>query len=29
VLLIHLIAVHTGQVPDMIAEALRVTAAGD
>jgi AcrR family transcriptional regulator len=28
-LLVHLIALHTGQEPDVIAEALRVTATGD
>jgi AcrR family transcriptional regulator len=28
-LLVHLVALHTGQQPDVIAEALRVTAAGD
>ncbi len=28
-LLVHLIALHTGQQPDVIGEALRVTAAGD
>jgi len=28
-LLVHLIALHTGQAPDMIAEALRVTATDD
>jgi hypothetical protein len=28
-LLVHLTALHTGQQPDVIAEALRVTAAGD
>ena len=28
-LLVHLIALHTGRHPDVIAEALRVTAADD
>ena len=28
-LLVHLIALHTGRQPDVIAEALRVTATGD